>query len=73
MQMYTNIPTNELLRSIDTACQNSYNDGNIKQSIIKLTKKNIIDQNCFKFLDTTYMQSEGLMTAHAECSNAAEL
>jgi len=36
-------------------------------------KKNIIDQNCFKFLDTTYMQSEGLMTAHAECSNAAEL
>jgi len=57
--MYTNIPTNELLRIIDTACQNSYINGNIKQSIIKLTKT-IIDQNCFKFLDTTYVQSEDL-------------
>jgi len=59
MNMYTNVPTNELLRIIDTACRNSYFNGNMKQSVIKLTKT-IIDQNCFKFLDTAYMQSEGL-------------
>jgi hypothetical protein len=61
--MYTNIPTNELLRTTDTACQNNYIDENIKQSIIKLTKT-IIDQNYFQFLDTTYIQSEGLAMEH---------
>ena len=63
--MYSNIPTNELLRIINTACQNNYIDGKIKRSITKLTKT-IIDQNYFQFLDTSYIQSEGLaMEAHA--------
>ena len=57
--MYTNIPTIELLRIIDTACQDNYIDENIKQSIIKLTKT-IIDQIYFQFIDKTYIQSEGL-------------
>jgi hypothetical protein len=57
--MYTNIPTNELLESIDKVCRNNYVDESIKQNIIKLTKT-IIDQNYFQFIDTTYIQSEGL-------------
>jgi len=57
--MYTNIPTNELLRIIDIACQNNYVKENLKQNIIKLTKT-IIDQNYLQFLDMTYIQSEGL-------------
>jgi bifunctional pyridoxal-dependent enzyme with beta-cystathionase and maltose regulon repressor activities len=57
--MYTNIPTNELLRIIDIACQNNYVKENLKQNIIKLTKT-IIDQNYLQFLDMTHIQSEGL-------------
>lgn len=57
--MYTNIPTNELLTIIDMTCQNNYVDENMKKNIIKLSKT-VIDQNYFQFQDLTYIQSEGL-------------
>jgi hypothetical protein len=57
--MYTNIPRNELLNIIDKLCQNNYVDESIKKNLIMLTKT-VIDQNYFQFLDTTYIQSEGL-------------
>jgi len=57
--MYTNIPTSELVTIIDITCQNNYIENSAKSDIIKLTKT-ITDQNYFQFLDKTYIQSEGL-------------
>ena len=61
--MYTNIPTEELITIIKTACQNNNIEENLKQNIIKLSKT-IIDQNYFQFLDKTYVQPEGLAMGH---------
>ena len=57
--MYTNIPTNELLSLIDTACSNNLVDESLKRDIISIPKT-IIEQNFFQFEDTTYRQHEGL-------------
>jgi hypothetical protein len=57
--MYTNIPTDELIKIIKTACQNNNIEDNLTRNIIKLSKT-IIDQNYFQFLDKTYVQTEGL-------------
>lgn len=59
MNMYTNIPTSELLIIIDKACQNNNIKNCLKLDIIKLSKT-IIDQNYFQFLDKTYIESDGL-------------
>jgi hypothetical protein len=57
--MYTNIPTEELIKTINTACQNNNIEDNLARNIIKLSKI-IIDQNYFQLLDKTYVQTEGL-------------
>lgn len=57
--MYTNIPTDVLLPIIDWTCHNNHIDENIKLDLIRLTKT-ILDQNCFHFNNTTFLQPEGL-------------
>jgi len=57
--MYTNIPTHELLSIIDTACDNNLVEERMKRDIINLSKT-IIDQNYFQFEGLTYKQNDGL-------------
>jgi len=57
--MHTNIPTRELITIIDKACHNNYIENNLKHDIVKLAKT-IIEQNCFQFCRTKYIQSKGL-------------
>ena len=56
--MHTNIPTEELITIIKTACQNNTIEDKLKQNIIK-PSKTTIDQNYFQFLDKTYVQPGG--------------
>jgi hypothetical protein len=70
--MYTNIPTNELLNITDKLCQNNLIDVSIKENLIMLTET-VIDQNYFQFLDTTYIQSEGLAMGAPTSSVLSEI
>jgi len=70
--MYTNIPTEELITIIKTACLNNNIEDNLKQNIIKLSKT-IIDQNYFQFLDKSYVQPEGLAIGEPTFSIISEL
>jgi hypothetical protein len=56
--MYTNIPTDELLTIIESACEKNVEEG-LKHDIIKLLKV-IMDQNYFQFMGQTYVQHESL-------------
>jgi len=53
--MNKNIPTEELIKIIKTACQNNNKEDNLARNIIKLSEINI-GQNYFQFLDKTYVQ-----------------
>jgi hypothetical protein len=57
--LYTNIPTRELLTIIDAACNNNYVEENLKHDIMKLSRI-VINHNYFQFKDKTYLQHEGL-------------
>jgi hypothetical protein len=57
--MYTNIPTNELLDIINSVYNNNYIERNLKHDILKLSKI-IMDQNYFHFENKTHLQHEGL-------------
>jgi hypothetical protein len=57
--MYTNIPTEELLTIIETACINNEVEDGLKRDILKLLRV-VIDQNYFQFMDQTYEQHDGL-------------
>ena len=57
--MYTNISTIEVLDIINMLCHNHGVEENIRQNITKLIKTTT-DQNYFQFLETTYVQSDGL-------------
>jgi hypothetical protein len=70
--MYTNIPTGELITIIDKACQNNYIENNLKHDIFKLAKT-IIEQNCFQFGGRTYILSEGLAMGAPTSSIFSEL
>jgi len=70
--MYTNIPTEELIKIIKTACQNNNIEDNLARNIINLSKI-IIDQNYFQFLDKTYVQTEGLAMGAPTSSIFSEL
>jgi hypothetical protein len=62
--MYTNIPTNELLVIIENACKNNNLEPSIRQEILRLTRL-IVTQNYFKFQNKTYLRKNGLaMGAH---------
>ena len=57
--MYTNIPTNELLDITENACKNDDLEPSIRQEILRLTSL-IVTQNYFKFQDKKYLQKNGL-------------
>jgi hypothetical protein len=57
--MYTNIPTDELLTIIESACEKNVVEDGLKHDIIKLLKV-IMDQNYFQFMGQTYVQHESL-------------
>jgi hypothetical protein len=57
--MHTNIPTEELLTIIESACKNNNVEEGLKRDILKLLKV-VTDQNYFQFMDKTYVQHDGL-------------
>jgi hypothetical protein len=57
--MCTNIPTDELLTIIESACKNNEDEEGLKRDILKLLKV-VIDQNYFQFMDQIYVQNDGL-------------
>jgi hypothetical protein len=69
--MYTNIPTSELVTIIDTACQSNYIENNLKHNIIMLIKT-IIEQNSFQFCGKMYIQSEDLAVGDPTSSILSE-
>jgi hypothetical protein len=56
---YTNIPTDELLTIIESACNNYDVEEGLKRNILKLLTV-VIDQNYFHFTGRTYVQHDGL-------------
>jgi hypothetical protein len=58
--MYSNIPTNELITIINKFCEANNIENRLKQDILKILKT-IIDQNFFRFQDNMYIQNEGLV------------
>jgi len=57
--MYTNIPAEERLTIIESACKNNDVEEGTKRDILKLLKV-VIDQNYFQFMEQTYVQHDGL-------------
>jgi len=57
--MYANIPTDELLTFIESACNNNEVGKDLKRDTLKLLKV-IIEQNYFQFMGKTYTQHDGL-------------
>ena len=69
--MYTNIPTDELLTIIESACENNVVEESLKR-IMKLLKA-IMDQNYVQFTGHTYAQHEGLAMGAPTSSILSEL
>jgi len=57
--MYTNIPTDELLTIIESACEKNVVEEGLKHDIIKLLKV-IMDQNNLQYMGQTYVQYDSL-------------
>jgi hypothetical protein len=57
--MYTNIPTEELLTITESTCKNNNVEEGLKCDILKLLNV-VIYQNDFQFMDKTYVQHDGL-------------
>ena len=57
--MYTNIPTKDLINIINNLCKNHNIEDTVTREIIFITNL-IITQNHFSFQDKTYVQNNGL-------------
>jgi hypothetical protein len=57
--MYTNIPTKELIHIIDNICDLYNVDNSVKQEILTISSL-LISQNCFQFQGKTYLQRNSL-------------
>jgi hypothetical protein len=57
--MYSNIPTNELIKIIDLMCNQHDTKEELKHKIMKIPQI-FIKQNYFQFQDTLYIREEGL-------------
>jgi hypothetical protein len=57
--MYSSIPTKELLKIINTMCEKQDMYDKIKQEVIKISQI-LVQQKYFRFHDTVYIQNEGL-------------
>ena len=70
--VYTNIPTEELLNIIDIMCDKHNIEDTVKLEIANISKL-IIAQNCFKFQDKTYLQKNGLAMGASTSSIMSEI
>jgi hypothetical protein len=57
--MYSNIPTNELMTILENICENNNVERGTACDIMKIAQV-LIKQNYFQYQDTTYVQTEGL-------------
>ena len=57
--MYSNVPTNELMTILKNICENSNIKKKTVRDIMKITRV-LIQQNYFQYQNTTYVQTEGL-------------
>jgi hypothetical protein len=58
--MYTNIPTEEILTIIESACKYNDDEEGLKCDILLKLLKVVIGHNYFQFMDQTYVQYDGL-------------
>jgi len=70
--MYTNIPTKELIRIINSICKNHNIEDTITREIIAITNL-IIMQNYFSFQDKTYTQNNGIAMGAPTSSFLSEI
>ena len=70
--MYTNIPTKDLLNIIQNICENNGLESAVKQEILSLTRL-IIMQNYFRFQNRTYIQKSGLAMGAPSSSILSEI
>jgi hypothetical protein len=70
--MHTNIPTKDLLNTIENTCKNNGLESTVKQEILRLTRM-IITQNYFRFQNTTYTQKNGLAMGAPSSSILSEI
>jgi hypothetical protein len=72
--MYSNIPTEELLNIIDIMCDKTHRsiEDTLKLEITEIAKL-IIAQNYFKFRDKTYLQKNGLAMGAPTSSIMSEI
>lgn len=70
--MYTNIPTKELIHIIDSICDLYNVDNSVKQEILTISSL-LISQNCFKFQDKTHLQRNSLAMGAPMSSISSEV
>jgi hypothetical protein len=70
--MYTNIPTKDLINIIDTICKKHNLQDTIIREILSINKLNI-KQNCFSFQDKTYTKRDGLAMGAPTSSILSEI
>ena len=70
--MYSNIPTGELIAILSDSCITNNVDDMTKKEIMKITQT-IISQNYFQFQDTIYLQKEGLAMGASTSSILSEI
>jgi len=70
--MYTNIPTTDLIDIIDTICRKYNLEDTLIKEILTITRL-IITQNYFSFQDKTYSQDNGLATGAPTFSILSEI
>ena len=59
LNMYSNIPTKELLNIMEITCKNNRLEPALIQEVLRITNL-ITTQNYFKFQDKTYLKMNGL-------------
>jgi len=69
--MFTNIPTKELITVIELTCQNNYIDENMTRDLTKLAKT-LITQNYFRFENMIYLQPDSLAMGAPSSSTLSE-
>jgi len=70
--MYSNIPTGELMTILNELCNANDVDGKTTQEIMRITQT-LINQNYFQFQDTIYIQNEGLVMGATTSSILSEV
>jgi hypothetical protein len=70
--MYSNVPTSDLIHIIELICNQQFIDGIIRQELVNMSKI-IIEQNYFKFDNGYYSQENGLAMGAPTSSILSEI